>query len=251
MNELIKIECKDGNEYVNGRDLHKALFVGRDFSTWIKERIEKYGFMEEIDFIKFDSPDLGNQTGRGGDRRSIEYMLSLSMAKELAMVENNEIGKEVRRYLIKVEQAWNTPELAMVRGLQAADVLVKKLKAQIIALTPKAEYYDTVTDTKGAYHMSEVAKLIEVPGIGRNNLFTFLREKNVLMENNQPYQHYVDSAHFRVIQNHFTNPKTGGIELRLTTLVYPKGVRLIRELLIKEGFFPRQIELCVEERKSG
>ena len=85
MNELIKIEKSnvggDLIETVNARELHQFLEVGKDFSTWIKNRIEQYGFIENIDYVvfpnsmenAFDSPIRGNQTsGRGGDRRSIE-----------------------------------------------------------------------------------------------------------------------------------------------------------------------------------
>lgn len=92
----------------NARDLHAMLDVGKDFSTWIKDRIEQYGFTEGEDYIvaKLDSPDLGNQDAPtwGGDRRSIDYHLTLDMAKELAMIENNPKGREVRRYFIRVEK---------------------------------------------------------------------------------------------------------------------------------------------------
>lgn len=96
----------------DARDLHSFLAVGRDFSTWVKDRIEQYGFTEGEDFSSvlanrgaFDSPNRGNQTsGRGGDRRSIDYHLTLDMAKELAMVENNDQGRQVRRYFITMER---------------------------------------------------------------------------------------------------------------------------------------------------
>jgi anti-repressor protein len=96
----------------DARDLHQFLAVGRDFSTWVKDRIEQYGFAEGEDFspvlgksTSFDSPNRGNQTGgRGGDRRSIDYHLTLDMAKELAMVENNDQGRQVRRYFIAMER---------------------------------------------------------------------------------------------------------------------------------------------------
>ena len=88
----------------NARDLHRSLRVGRDFTTWIKGRIDEYGFARGVDFEVFDSPVLGNQKGRrGGDRRSIDYHLTLDMAKELAMIENNEVGRQVRRYFIQCE----------------------------------------------------------------------------------------------------------------------------------------------------
>lgn len=91
-------------QYCNARDLHRSLKVGRDFSNWIKGRIDEYGFVKGVDFEVFDSPIPANQKGRrGGDRRSIDYHLTLDMAKELAMIENNEVGRQVRRYFILCE----------------------------------------------------------------------------------------------------------------------------------------------------
>ena len=87
---------------VNARDLHKFLKVGRDFSNWIKGRISQYVFIENQDFILIRQN--GRTNGKGGDRRSVEYHLTLDMAKELAMVENNEEGRKVRRYFIRCEK---------------------------------------------------------------------------------------------------------------------------------------------------
>ncbi len=91
-------------ETVDARKLHAWLGVGRDFSNWIKGRIEIYGFVEGFDYAVIDSPDLANQSRRGGDRRSKEYHLTLGMARELAMVENNDHGRAARRYFIRCEQ---------------------------------------------------------------------------------------------------------------------------------------------------
>ena len=76
----------------DARDLHAGLQVGRDYVTWIKGRIEKYGFREGVDFEaviakESCSPDLGS---KHGGHNAIVYRLALDMAKELAMVENNE-----------------------------------------------------------------------------------------------------------------------------------------------------------------
>jgi len=104
MNELAVIE-KNDKQWVNARDLHKALEVGRDFSTWVKGRIKKYGFLEGVDYQSSQSPNLaiGNvdyqnsqspnrgtgNSGHTGGSPSVDYALSVGMAKELAMVENN------------------------------------------------------------------------------------------------------------------------------------------------------------------
>ncbi len=89
---------------VDARELHSVLEVGKDFTDWIKNRIKAYGFEEGKDF-ELRSPKRGNQTeGRGGDRRSVEYCITLDMAKELAMVERNEKGRAVRKYFLDCER---------------------------------------------------------------------------------------------------------------------------------------------------
>jgi phage anti-repressor protein len=87
---------------VNARDLHVFLEVGKDFSTWIKDRVAAFGFVENQDFV-LDSPISGNQVSHGGDRRSIQYHLTLDTAKELSMVERNAKGKQARQYFIECE----------------------------------------------------------------------------------------------------------------------------------------------------
>ncbi|EFV5544465.1 phage antirepressor Ant [Shigella sonnei] len=87
---------------VNARDLHEFLEVRRDFSTWIKNRITEYGFAVDVDYILVHQ-NRGSK-GRGGDRRSKDYHLTLDTAKETAMVERNEKGRQIRRYFIECEK---------------------------------------------------------------------------------------------------------------------------------------------------
>jgi phage anti-repressor protein len=90
---------------VDARPLHAWLGVGRDFSNWIKGRIDTYGFVEGEDFVT-ESRSPNRASGKRG--ASIEYHLTLGMAKELAMIENNDRGREARRYFIRCEQAART-----------------------------------------------------------------------------------------------------------------------------------------------
>lgn len=87
---------------VNARDLWKFLESKQDFSTWIKRRIEKYDFIEGQDYLlhKFV------EQLPSGAKHCIEYLISLDMAKELAMVENNERGRQARQYFIEVEKRY-------------------------------------------------------------------------------------------------------------------------------------------------
>ena len=81
--------------------------------------------------------------------------------------------------------------------------------------------------------MSEVAKVLNYPGYGRNRLFEFLRNKKVLMANNIPYQKYVDCGYFRVIEQKYTKP-SGDTAINIKTLVYQRGINFIKKLLDKE-----------------
>jgi len=91
---------------VNARDLHAFLGVGKVFRTWIQDRIAKFGFVEGQDYVctqGLSRPNLGGSKSRA--QRTIEYHLTLDMAKELAMVERTAKGKEARRYFIACEKA--------------------------------------------------------------------------------------------------------------------------------------------------
>lgn len=91
---------------VDARELHKWLKSGEMFSKWIVSRIKKYGFDENQDFTCYwEISQTQTKTGRKGKARIKTYILSLDMAKELSMVENNEQGRVARRYFINCEKA--------------------------------------------------------------------------------------------------------------------------------------------------
>ncbi|CAG68970.1 MULTISPECIES: phage antirepressor Ant [Acinetobacter] len=88
---------------VDARTLHKWLKNGDMFANWIKSRIKTYGFIENEDFaLILENTKI--KKGRGGNRRSVDYLLTLDVAKELSMVENNEQGRIARRYFINCEK---------------------------------------------------------------------------------------------------------------------------------------------------
>ena len=80
----------------DARELHAFLNSEQEFANWIKNRITQYGFLENQDYII--------KTTYTGRRPRKEYFITLNMAKELCMVENNAKGKEARQYFIKCEQ---------------------------------------------------------------------------------------------------------------------------------------------------
>lgn len=98
--ELIRITEHNGNSAVSARDLYQFLESKQQFSDWIQSRIKDYGFIEGQDFEVFHN-FIKNSNG---GRPTIEYAISLDMAKELSMVERTEKGKQARIYFIECEK---------------------------------------------------------------------------------------------------------------------------------------------------
>ena len=97
-------------------------------------------------------------------------------------------------------------------------------------LQPKAEFYDRVVDSQASFSLGETAKMLAVPGYGRNNLIRFLRERGILMTGNVPKQRYMDCGYFRVIQSEYAEAG-GAMRLKTVTRVREKGVDLNRRQL--------------------
>lgn len=107
----------------------------------------------------------------------------------------------------------------------------ERLQIENNEMKPKAEFFDAVADSKDAIPMNEVAKVLNIPGYGRNNLFEFLRNESILDRNNIPYQRYVDNGWFRVVEQSYT--KNGEHCINFKTLVYQRGVDGIRKRILK------------------
>ena len=87
----------------NARELHAFLGSQRQFADWIQNRISQYGFVENEDYIV----DISATNGRPMK----EYYVTLDMAKELCMVENNDKGRAARKYFIKCEKELRNAKL--------------------------------------------------------------------------------------------------------------------------------------------
>lgn len=236
--ELIKVNQTEQGMTVDGRELHEFLGVQSKFADWIKNRIERFGFVEGEDF-RAVSKILEN----GG--RLIDYELSIDMAKELCMVENNEKGRQARKYFIECER--RLKQIAIPRTLPealrlAADLAEKNealllqnaQKEQIInELRPKATYYDLVLQNKSLLSISKIAKDYGMSAIAMNSL---LRELGVQFKQGDCwllYQKYADKG--------YTQSKThiiDGDRSKLNTYWTQKGRLFIYDLLKTRGILP-------------
>ena len=125
-----------------------------------------------------------------------------------------------------------TPEQIVANALIVAQNIIKDRDRQIAEMKPKADFFDAVADSKTAISMNEVAKVIDIRGYGRNNLFELLRNEKILDRFNVPYQRYVDCGWFRVIEQKYM--KNGEPQVTTKTLVYQKGVDAIRKIILKD-----------------
>ena len=233
--ELIQVSKQNiGNQSsvnaVNARELHAKLEVRTRFNDWIRRAIDRYGFEENIDYSKLSNanPSIG-----------VEVIVTLDMAKELCMLDDSDKGKQFRRYFIECEKqvksSFQIPqtysEALMLAAKQAEQI--EQQEKLLIEQKPKVDFYEAVTGSKDTIDIGTVAKVLNIKGIGRNNLFEFLRDKGVLMSNNQPKQTYCDRGYFRVIESKFTKPD-GSTHINTKTVVYQKGLDYIRKLLETE-----------------
>lgn len=138
MNELVKVNFE--TQTVSARELHEQLHIVTRFNDWFPRMCE-YGFEEGTDFYSKMS-----KTSETGGRPSVDYEISVDMAKQICMVQKTPEGKEVRQYLIDLEKAWNTPEQIMARALDIAHKTINSLKEENLVMKPKAEYFDELVE---------------------------------------------------------------------------------------------------------
>jgi anti-repressor protein len=247
MSDLIKyllpiVQMKDSVQAVMGRDLHKFLQIGARYNDWFP-RMVAYGFEENMDYLlknEYPTPPAGMPT-----QARLNHIVSLDMAKEIAMIQRSELGKQARRYFIeaekqlqrklRAEQNQTKPQSDMSRLeiLELAITAEKErlaLEAENKVLQPKAEAFDALCNSEGLYTMAEAAKIL---GTGRNSLFAQLRHNGIFISRGQdyntPYQRYM--KYFEVKQGYRIDPRTEKRVVTRTTFVKPEGICFLREAL--------------------
>lgn len=162
---------------VNARELHAFLGNKDHFATWIKDRIKQYDFVEGRDFASF------SEVSEKGGRPSVEYALTIDMAKELSMVERNEQGKKARAYFIECErvahevkpvdpmQVLNDP--AAMRGLLLTySEKVLALEAKVAEQQQDVDALGRIATADGSLCITDAAKALQVRP---KDLFDYLR----------------------------------------------------------------------------
>ena len=117
-NELVPVyETSTGEKVVYGSELHEVLQVKSYYRDWIKNRLNDCDAMENEDY------EAAKILAPSGQEKK-EYIIKLDIAKEMAMLERNDIGKQVRKYFIEIEKRYNAPKSQAEILLGQAQMLV-------------------------------------------------------------------------------------------------------------------------------
>lgn len=243
MKEIIKIEERNGQQTVNARELHQFLGSKQDFSTWIKGRIEKYDFIENQDFQT--APQIYG-TANGGHATRMEYVLSIDMAKELCMVENNEKGRIARRCFIECEKLVNIHRASyqISDPIKRAEAWIEEEKERqrlllenqqkeqlLIEQQPKVILADAVTASEDDFPIKDLATILTQNGIkiGPIRLRRFLIENHYLGTKGEchmkPRHQYIEQGLFKLIETLEYNDYTKRDEANTTIMVTGKGLK--------------------------
>ena len=113
-------------QLANSRELHAFLESKQQYTDWIKNRINEYGFIQDEDYLVI--------TERTNGRPRKEYHITLDMGKELGMVERNERGRQIRKYFIECERRATQPkQIALPEPEKTYTVTLTEYELQTVA----------------------------------------------------------------------------------------------------------------------
>jgi anti-repressor protein len=224
-NELIKVvEHDELKQAVSARDLYLGLELDkRNWSRWKTENIENnLFFLQGVDYIELAikaSPEKSNPPK--------DYIVSIEMAKHLAMTARTKKGHEFRQYFIDLERSslrrveqYQAPT-SMLEALKYAVKLEEEkllLESKIEADAPKVQFAEDVEESEDAFLIGALAKVF---GIKPRSFFELLRQEGFIDKKNIPYQKYIIQGLFIVKETPYRTET--GIKINLTPMITGKG----------------------------
>ena len=219
-----------GEKVVYGTELHAVLEVKSNYREWIKRRFVECDAVETEDYTSVEI-----STVSGGSPKK-ENIIKLDIAKEMAMLERNAKGKQVRRYFIQVEKKYRESKPCVPTGkeLMALAVLeaqktISEQNQAIERMKPKEIFADAVVASKSSILIGELAKMLRQNGIdtGERRLFGWMRREGYLIRRkgtdyNMPTQRGMELGLFEIRERTVSNPD-GSSRMTKTVLVTGKG----------------------------
>lgn len=228
--EVIKQQEVLGQAFRIYGTVDEPLFLARDVAEWIEYDLSSINkLMDMVD----EEEKLNGTMFLSGQNRLV-WFLTEDGLYEVLMQSRKPIAKAFKREVKKILKDLRLyGQYKVPRTYAEALRIAADQQAQLELQKPKVDFFDQVASSKDAIEMGDVAKVLNIPGIGRNKLFEILRNKKILQNNNVPYQKYCDVGYFRVIEQKYTKPD-GSVNINIKTLVYQKGLVYIRKVLEKE-----------------
>lgn len=214
-------------------------FVGKDVTSILGYTNASKALTDHVDSEdKLNNESLSSLGQRGGwlINESGLYSLILSSklptAKKFKRWVTSEVLPSIRKNggYIAGQETLSDEEL-MAKALMVAQRTIENKNKQIAEMKPKVDFYNDVTGSTDTIDIASVAKVLNIPNMGRNKLFAFLREKNILNKRNEPYQCFVDKGYFRQVESKWEHD--GTIHINLKTVVFQKGLDFIRKLVLE------------------
>ena len=206
MNEIAE------RKLMTGKELAEVLGVSKDTINATVERLDVDGVLRRVDIAR---------NTQGGYLFS-EYQATV--IKQEIQKHHNLANRQIDNVSTEAEE-----DQMIAQALTILQRRIQDANKEIERLKPAAEFAYQICSSKDAIDIGNCAKVLN-RNIGRNNLFEFLRNKKILQSDNIPYQKYIDSGYFRVIETKYTKP-SGETKISLKTLVLQKGVAYINKLL--------------------
>ena len=231
MNDLIQITPTSINgaevNSVNLRDLHKKLKLKSDFSGWAKRQLG----------IFVENEDYATLTKKVERQTLIEYAVTIDTAKHISMLQKNEVGMKIRRYFIESEKKNLVSQLPdFTNPAIAARAWADEVEAKLALehkIVEKDKVIIAIADLNikaGDVSVGDFAKNLAIDGLGRNNMYVWLKGRGFLQLNNEPYQQYVQRGYFK--RKPYDEEYAG--EVKYKTVLTPKGTVWLTKMLKAE-----------------
>lgn len=260
VNELFNLkENQDGTVAVSGRELHKGLEIETPYKQWLN-RMVAYGFEENTDYILVTQKSLTNNP-RNPYTNQTDHIMTLDMAKEIAMIQRSEIGKKIRKYFIEVEKSYKqlveqTKDSYMIddpverakRWIEEAEQRKQletdnAVKEQIIGeLQPKADYVDKILESTGTMTITQIAADY---GLTAQKLNKLLKEAKLQRQVGKQWVLYANHMNKGYTKSHTINitRTDGSPDTMPQTRWTQKGRLKIHDVLTELGYEAQLTEI--------
>lgn len=230
--ELIKVGINSNNEKcVSGRELHKVLEIGTQYTKWF-DRMCEYGFIENIDYVTISQKRL---TAQNNETTYIDHTIKLDMAKEIAMIQRTEKGKQVRLYFIEIEKKYKQEKQLPTTYLEALKQLVIVEEQRI-----KLEKENKILSIENQHNKEIVKNFYDYTDVKPTDLIKriVMRMAELSKEHHKDYQYFYVEIYKRYyvyskidLVRRFNNAKNSGLTKSKSVLMYAEEVKADKLLL--------------------